>query len=358
MQNKRRSGFDDVTIVFTSVHKLHQFAALLSIGDDHPNYRPITAPGSQESTSLRATEVSRGLTQLQVGEIQDLRVLSITWNMGGSDKPILNNQVQKLLPDVEQFDLVFFAAQECVGGKITQRHQQMELYLSQKGFKNIDTQNGNISMFQMFLTCYAKATLFKDISRVQSTRIAKGKNMLVTTVGNKGGLSYSFYLRNHAFNVIGCHLQHKREKQEKRNFMSRELVNEMKTFAMQQKVPGIEADQVADFCFYLGDLNYRLDTTFPELNNNNIQDAIGHISSIDQLMYAKSYGYFPGYVEQPIDFLPTYKMSTDKTHYVNKKDQAPSYCDRVMFKSNMPSDWSADFYKCAHDMHGSDHRPV
>ena len=82
----------------------------------------------------------------------------------------------------------------------------MELYLSQKGFKNIDTQNGNISMFQMFLTCYAKATLFKDISRVQSTRIAKGKNMLVTTVGNKGGLSYSFYLRNHAFNVIGCHL--------------------------------------------------------------------------------------------------------------------------------------------------------
>ena len=52
--------------------------------------------------------------------------------------------------------------------------------------------------------------------------------------------------------------------------MSRELVNEMKTFAMQQKVPGLEADQVADFCFYLGDLNYRLDTTFPELNNNNI----------------------------------------------------------------------------------------
>ena len=84
-------------------------------------------------------------------------------------------------------------------------------------------------MFQMFLACYAKAALIKDISRVSSTRLAKGKNMLVTTVGNKGGVSYSFALRNHIFNVIGCHLQHKREKQEKRNFMSRELVHEMKT---------------------------------------------------------------------------------------------------------------------------------
>ena len=29
-----------------------------------------------------------------------------------------------------------------------------------------------------------------------------------------------------------------------------------------------------------------------------------------------------------------------------------------MFKNNMPSEWSADFYRCLHEMHGSDHRPV
>ena len=58
----------------------------------------------------------------------------------------------------------------------------------------------------MFLICFAKKPLLKEISRVVQRSIAKGKNMLVTTVGNKGGLCYSFALKNHIFNVIGCHL--------------------------------------------------------------------------------------------------------------------------------------------------------
>ena len=45
-----------------------------------------------------------------------------------------------------------------------------------------------------------------------SQRVAKGKNLAITTVGNKGGLVYSFVLRNRIFNVIGTHLQHKAEK--------------------------------------------------------------------------------------------------------------------------------------------------
>ena len=83
-------------------------------------------------------------------------------------------------------------------------------------------------MYQMFLICFVKKELIKDVSRVRSAKNAKGKQLLVTTVGNKGGLSYSFALKNHIFNIIGCHLQHKAEKQKKRNFMSRQLVDEMK----------------------------------------------------------------------------------------------------------------------------------
>ena len=64
----------------------------------------------------------------------------------------------------------------------------------------------------MFLICFMKKRFAKDVSRVASHKIAKGKNMLVTTVGNKGGLCYSFALKNHVFNIIGCHLQHKMEK--------------------------------------------------------------------------------------------------------------------------------------------------
>ena len=61
-------------------------------------------------------------------------------------------------------------------------------------------------MYQMFLICFVKKHLEKDVSRVVANKIAKGKNILVTTVGNKGGLCYSFALKNHVFNIIGCHL--------------------------------------------------------------------------------------------------------------------------------------------------------
>lgn len=58
----------------------------------------------------------------------------------------------------------------------------------------------------MFLICFIKRPLYKDVSHVLSNKIAKGKNLMVTTVGNKGGLCYSFAYKNRIFNVIGCHL--------------------------------------------------------------------------------------------------------------------------------------------------------
>ena len=54
--------------------------------------------------------------------------------------------------------------------------------------------------------------------------------------------------------------------------MSRELVAEMKMLELQNQIPGLDADQVSDYCFYLGDLNYRFKTTFTDLNNSNVQE--------------------------------------------------------------------------------------
>ena len=44
---------------------------------------------------------------------------------------------------------------------------------------------------------------------------------------------------------------------------------------------------------------------------------------------------YPGYIESPINFKPSYKRSkTDQTSYFNKKNQAPSYTDRILVKNN------------------------
>ena len=82
-------------------------------------------------------------------------------------------------------------------------------------------------MYQMFLICFIKRPLMKDVSRVVRNRLAKGQKLVVTTVGNKGCLCYSFSLKNHDFNILGCHLKHKMENQDKRNHMSRQLIDEL-----------------------------------------------------------------------------------------------------------------------------------
>ena len=78
----------------------------------------------------------------------------------------------------------------------------------------------------------------------------------------------------------------------------------------------------------------------------------------DQFHNSKESGFFVDYNEPKIDFLPTYKLATDKLQYVNKKDQCPSYTDRVLFKNNSSLEVVDDFYQAGHDVFGSDHRPV
>ena len=52
--------------------------------------------------------------------------------------------------------------------------------------------------------------------------------------------------------------------------MSRQLINEMKMQELQFKMPGLASDQLADYCFFIGDLNYRLKSSFTDLNNTNV----------------------------------------------------------------------------------------
>ena len=116
---------------------------------------------------------------------------------------------------------------------------------------------------------------------------------------------------------------------------------------------------LAEFNFFMGDLNYRLNSTFNELNDENRDKALEMVQTPgDQFHNSQESGFFVNYNEPKIDFLPTYKLALDKLQYVNKKDQCPSYTDRVLFKNNSSLEVVDDFYQAGHDVFGSDHRPV
>lgn len=68
---------------------------------------------------------------------------------------------------------------------------------------------------------------------------------------------------------------------------------------------------------------------------------------------------FPDYVEEEINFWPTYKRGPFQNgHYINKKEQCPSYTDRILFKNNTNYKTAAKNYFCYEEVFGSDHRPV
>lgn len=83
------------------------------------------------------------------------------------------------------------------------------------------------------------------------------------------------------------------------------------------------------------------------------------INSYDQLVIQQLKGHYPDYYEPIIKFMPTYKRNDfDNDGYVNKKNQCPSYTDRILFKLNSKCVYNVHEYTSIDNQFGSDHRPV
>mmetsp|Transcript_26318 Transcript_26318/g.19746 ORF Transcript_26318/g.19746 Transcript_26318/m.19746 type:complete len:112 (+) Transcript_26318:102-437(+) len=97
----------------------------------------------------------------------------------------------------------------------------------------------------------------------------------------------------------------------------------------------LDSDAMADYSFIIGDFNYRMNSTFTELVPQ-MEKILELRPKLDQLHIAMNFqNKYPGYFEAPIAFLPTYKRhATNPRQFHNKKNQAPSYTDRVLIRNN------------------------
>ena len=97
----------------------------------------------------------------------------------------------------------------------------------------------------------------------------------------------------------------------------------------------MEPDALADYNFIMGDLNMRYKSTYKDFIEF-VDFARDYIEQYDELFEQRHTHFrFPEYHEEPINFHPTYKLdSVSNGIYINKKDQCPSFTDRILFKSN------------------------
>lgn len=71
------------------------------------------------------------------------------------------------------------------------------------------------------------------------------------------------------YNIIGCHLVHGQHNRVKRDEMMEEVIKGMK-YERQE----LDPDMTCDFNLIMGDLNYRLESTYEDMiDNEKIKEA-------------------------------------------------------------------------------------
>lgn len=245
----------------------------------------------------------------------------MTWNLAGIDVPkdlypLFNSK------SLDKVDLIALGVQECGLFKIADWMKTLKRILNYYNFQEVAITN----MFQMFLIVFIKQDLYPLIDSISSEIKPMG---FAKILGNKGGMVISFKLAGFRMVFINCHLAPKPHKVLERNKHAKNLISSLRVGSKTA-----EFDTQSDYLFWMGDMNYRVDYIYDqvleEISRNNLQLLL----SKDQLIRQKQQNQiFTDFQEAEINFWPTYRRIKGTDLYSNKKNQSPSWCDRVLIKT-------------------------
>lgn len=268
----------------------------------------------------------------------------MTWNLAGIDVPkdlypLFNSK------SLENVDILSIGVQECGLFKVTDWMKTLKRIMNYYGFVDVTS----VNMFQMFLCVFIKSDLYPLVDNISSEIKPMG---FAKILGNKGGMVISFKICNFRMVFVNCHLAPKPHKVLERNKHAKGILQSVR---VGEKTA--EFDTQADYLYWMGDFNYRVDYIYEqvleEISRNNLQFLL----SKDQLIRQKQQNHiFTDFQEAEINFWPTYRRIKGTDEYSNKKNQSPSWCDRVLIKTERNIDIL--FYDSIQEVNLSDHLPV
>eukprot|EP00949_MAST-11_sp_MAST-11-sp1_P002419 g2419.t1 len=294
---------------------------------------------------------------------RELRLVVSTWNTGGSDAPSAAT-VQSWLP--KDGNLYAIGLQEC-----TQREKWtdalQDVLATTRGCSLI----ASIGLLHMQLLIFADEASAPLVSEIRKDSCATG---VLNTLGNKGATAVSLrILDGTSICFVSCHLAARAPQQwvleRAKNF--RMICANLKNI---RKDKSFEFLHQHDHVLWMGDLNYRVQlSTSPA--DVNTEEEFNHAVRLlgegrhgfttmlehDQLRREMQNGnVFEGFQEGGITFPPTYRWTKGKAVVSNKKNQSPSYTDRVLWRSapGQTGKLRQLSYSSNHDILQSDHRPV
>lgn len=114
------------------------------------------------------------------------------------------------------------------------------------------------SQWDMLIVAYCSKSKIKLINgKVKTNTKACGVGKML---GNKGAIQIYFTYNDMNFNFIGCHLVHGQDNRIKRDEMMEEILKSLRNDRQE-----MDPDVLYDYCFIMGDLNYRFDSTYEDM---------------------------------------------------------------------------------------------
>ena len=252
------------------------------------------------------------------------------------------------------------AAQECyfepvVGGRDCEGDWIRMLSLCLGGDYDLLT---SVSMREIRLVIFVARAVAHEVTHVETSHKGTG----IGGLGNKGAVAASMQVRASSLCFVGCHLAARPERIAERNGNYTDILECLRLGRKE-----FELGQQFHHVFLAGDLNYRVELPFEEAKAHaeSSPPELAPLLGACQLKKEKEGGRtLQGFREAPITFAPTYKCHVGKhpghRTYANKRDQAPSFTDRVLHYS-MPrceSELQVTSYDAAPTITLSDHTPV
>lgn len=236
------------------------------------------------------------------------------------------------------------------------------------------------SMVGLLICVFVKSVHAPRVKYVNATSVGVG---VMGMMGNKGGVSIRMQFYDSSLCFVCSHLAAHRENVTGRNAdfanVSQKTVFEIGETAIREVIRSGSLPHFAigsssvgltdhDHVFWLGDLNYRIDESMTteavlkyaeSIRGSSVPDEL---RNLDQLNMERAAGrVFEGFQEGILHFAPTYKYQPGTHTYEQRPDKklrAPSWCDRVLWMSQVESHVKQLTYNRSEDPNCSDHKPV
>lgn len=211
--------------------------------------------------------------------------------------------------------------------------------------------------------------------RVEKQEVVAEATGIGNIVGNKGGVAAKITIDGTSFCFINAHLA-AHEGKKFREQRHEDVMEIMRSFE-KHKSARVPFMHQFDHIFWMGDLNYRLDTAkmipaaaswphearFAYVTRLINEGRLCDLANLDELRHAMAQQeVFTGFAEGPLSFSPTFKVQRGgngvNTEY--QSSRIPSYCDRVLWRSKPmhASHVKQREYNCVPCFVTSDHKPV